>query len=623
MDRKMDFSALWGGLRRQVKLVLVVVVLGMGLALLFTYSRAPVYQAMTLVQVEPQAPDLFSGGQGVQNFGINDIRVEGEIEILRSEAVARRVVRIAGLERDPEFGAGGLAGAAGLKRSIGLLQQALRVTRRGQTYLVSVVVRARQPTQAAELSILTAQSYIDNQIEAKISRLEAEADILRDRLEGAQAGLVMTEAAVNEFIGNNPALASGGLVRREVLLLDEEMQRLQGRPNLRGAPVVIDVPSLEDELEQIDAELEAQALARLNGLRGEAAATQSAAVESPELATRLYALQREAEIARGQYDGFLSRLRAVELQAGLQVAGARIVSPALVPIEPSGQSRRLFLAQALVAVLLLGLGLAYMREYIFGGFSSAEQMVDSLGLPVVAEVPQVRPVMADGAGPSAAAVLVALPMGAYSEAIRRLRLALDSAVPPAGCARIFMLASAMPGEGKSNICLALGRVYAASGRRCLLIDCDLRNPQAARIAGLAEGAGWLENPQEALATQVQKDPGSPLDILPGGPWQGGVTDDILAGPGFADLLAAARDVYDVVLLDTPPLHPVVDGLYLARQADAVVVAVKWAATMQRDVRAVLPPLLRAVRPDAPVMFVLNQIRPPSQRIGRKYHKYFA
>ena len=97
---------------------------------------------------------------------------------------------------------------------------------------------------------------------------------------------------------------------------------------------------------------------------------------------------------------------------------------------------------------------------------------------------------------------------------------------------------------------------------------------------------------------------------------------MLAGKRFAALLAQARQEYDVILLDTPPLHPVVDGLHLAGQADVIVLAVKWASTMQRDVRAVLPALEEAKRPDVPVLAMLSQVQHGGRGYGRKYANYY-
>ncbi len=647
MNERIDYRALFGALRRQARLVLAVVFLTIVLALLYAYSRAPVYTATTLLQIEPQGQNLLSAKEGAQNFGINDIRVAGEIEILRSEAVAQRVVQAAALLDDAEFGAKGLAGAAALKKTIGNFLQALTVVRRGQTYLVSVQVSAGRPAQAAALSTLTAQSYIDSQIEARVAGLRRVAGILRGRLSGAQAGLLDAESAMDGFIGDNiaqiAARPGGGAItglttrvknlQAQSARAESEIRRLNTALAAQDWGAVAQTLDIKTELAAIDAELAAQA--RLNGLRGTVAGLQAEASAAqgqlrsavlsgempPDLLTRLYGLQQESVIARAQYDDFLSRLRAVEVQAGLQVAGARIVSPALVPITPSGQSRREFLALAAVLALLLGSGLAYMREYFIGGFNSAGQLADGVRLPVLAELPAVKPV--SGAGdPSAAELMRVQPMGAYGEAIRRLRLGLTQAMPDGG--QVVMVTSPLPGEGKTDTCLALGRAYAAAGQRCLLIDCDLRKPRIGRITGLGTQHGLHDmlSTGAALKGWVQQDPGSALYILPGAGPAGVPTDDLLGGPRFAALLAEARSAYDIVLLDTPPLHPVVDGLYLAPQADAVLLLVASARTPQRDLRAVLPALMAAKSANTPVLLALGQVQQKALGYGKKYAQYY-
>ena len=308
----------------------------------------------------------------------------------------------------------------------------------------------------------------------------------------------------------------------------------------------------------------------------------------------------------------------------MQMAGARIVSPALVPLEPSSQSRREFLVLAAAFALCVGTGLAFITEYVTGGFTSAGQLAAVSRLKVAAEIPMVQP-LAPGPGvePSAAQVLAVQPMGAYGESIRRLRMALDNAESRQG--RVTMVTSALPGEGKSNTCLALGRVYAASGKRCLLVDCDLRKPRIKGLAGLGTGSGlldYLEGDSGEVNEWVLADGESGLHILPGAGRSHGPTDDLLTGARFGALLEMARQAYDVVLLDTPPLQPVIDAHLLARQSDAIVLAVKWGRTSQRDVRAVLPGLKDAKRPDAPIITVLTQTRSSGFRYGLQYDDYF-
>jgi Mrp family chromosome partitioning ATPase len=101
------------------------------------------------------------------------------------------------------------------------------------------------------------------------------------------------------------------------------------------------------------------------------------------------------------------------------------------------------------------------------------------------------------------------------------------------------------------------------------------------------------------------------------------TDQLLSGRTFARLLDAAREKFDIVILDTPPVGPVVDGLLLAGKADAVVFVVKWSATPQQQVRSALAALTAATGDKVPLLAVINQRRRDLIAYGDTYVKYYA
>ena len=433
-----------------------------------------------------------------------------------------------------------------------------------------------------------------------------------------------------------------------------ERQRLQAERDLNtaanGSSASI---NLRQELAQINIALNAETNRSLTGLRAELSGLQAQANDTqtqlrqsvlegdlpPELLTKIYALQQESNITRSQYDNFLTRLRDVELQAELQVADSRIVSPALPPLYPSSQSKRTILTLAAVLALGLGIGVAFVNEFFIGGFTNEEQLANALQLPVAARIPSVTTLKSEkheDAVASAAEVFIEQPMSEYAESIRRLRVALDRQLgrradvveQEAAVGKIIMVTSTIPGEGKSNTSLALGRAYAASGVRTLLIDCDLRKPRIHRILGADADTGMLhflkgDVESEDLSVMYRHDHASGLEILLGAGRSNVPTDQLLVGPKFSKLIASAREVFDVIILDTPPLLPLVDGLYLAHHADVIALAVKWASTTQKDVRSILPALMDSKKPNANVVTILSQERSGKLGYYRKYASYYG
>ncbi|MBL4806262.1 MAG: AAA family ATPase [Rhodobacteraceae bacterium] len=695
-DDDIDIRAFFGVLRRQIKIVVATGIMVISGALIYVFSLTPTYTASTLILVDPVEKNLLASGDRYQNVGINDIRVDSEIEILKSDAVALRVVQAVNLIADPEFGISAedsdLSDVFLMKTVIESFQRAVSASRRGQTYLISVKVTSEGAVRAAELTNALADAYIANQIATKIDALQSIVDILRIRLEEARVALGQSETAFDVFIADNIDLFEAQSATTDLSILtalraslsaettdkdliargladnlrqqnwaaiaeglqNDALQELEHRRQeaqrslsiaANGSQVMTE---LRQELVEIDLALADEANRSLSGLRAEIVQLQVQAGETQsqirqtvlagqlpaELLTKIYTLQQDSNITRSQYDNFLTRLREVELQAELQVADSRIVSPALPPLNPSSQSKRTILTLAAVLALGLGVGLAFLNEYFIGGFTSEAQLRNILQLPVASRIPNISPIVPagqEGAIASVAALFVEQPMSEYAESIRRLRISLDRQLdrnthgsdPDKSRGSVIMVGSTVPGEGKSNTSLALGRAYALSGVKTLLIDCDLRKPCIHQLLGLESDTGMLQflngtEETDVLSNILRRDYATGLENLLGAGRCNIPTDQLLVGPKFSKLISSSRELFDIIILDTPPLLPLVDGLYLAHHADAIVLAVKWASTTQSDVRSILTTLSESKNPDAKIVTVLSQIRHEKLRYYRNY-----
>lgn len=161
--------------------------------------------------VDPLEKNLLATRDPYQNFGINNIRVDGEIEILKSDAVVLRAVEKAGLLDDVEFGINAEDANVGevvdgdflLKRVILSLQGAISVSRTEGTYLITAKVSSTDPKRAAELTNILAEAYIEHQISTKVESIEQVRDILQLRLEEARLALEQSETSFDGFIFEN------------------------------------------------------------------------------------------------------------------------------------------------------------------------------------------------------------------------------------------------------------------------------------------------------------------------------------------------------------------------------------------------------------------------------------
>jgi polysaccharide biosynthesis transport protein len=155
--------------------------------------------------------------------------------------------------------------------------------------------------------------------------------------------------------------------------------------------------------------------------------------------------------------------------------------------------------------------------------------------------------------------------------------------------KVIGVVSALPGEGKSTVAANLAQLLALNGSKTLLIDGDLRNPALTRTLGIAADGGLVEAIMDAQSWKslLKFDRQTRLAILPGvvrGHFSH--TGEALSSPGMQRLLQEARGAFDHIIVDLPPLGPVVDAKAFAPLADGFVLVVEWGRTPRALVRTV-------------------------------------
>ena len=167
----------------------------------------------------------------------------------------------------------------------------------------------------------------------------------------------------------------------------------------------------------------------------------------------------------------------------------------------------------------------------------------------------------------------------------------------------MLVTSAIPGEGKTALAIALGRLAACSGKSVLLIDCDLRHPMVGSSLGQTCEHGIVDLCEgRATINQVfQFDNSSGLVFIPsiGSNSSPGV---ILASAFFRQLVEQARQNFDLVLLDSPPIGIVSDAMVLSTLADATIMTVRWGKTPRSAVAAAVKRLATMGRPARAAVF---------------------
>ena len=353
-----------------------------------------------------------------------------------------------------------------------------------------------------------------------------------------------------------------------------------------------------------------------------------------QAAVKLRELEREAQASRTLLEQTLLRFRETSEQEGLQRPDARVLSPASPPLKASEPKTMLVLLAGLIGSVVAGAGAAGIAESLSRGFRTTRELEDSLAIPVLGHLPLIgswQPVRreprrritsasreARSARPDRKAVPatrhlarygVDQPLTPFGEALRtvRNRIARESEGRP----QILAVLSAVPNEGKSTVAINLAHSFAKSGLATLLIDVDVRKPglpQDASAPGLMQmldGSTGSDHP-------VFVDPVSGLNMLPLGHVEDvAAASELISGPAMKSLLERLRERFHVVVLDSPPLLPFVDGRTLLDHADAGVFVVAWNSTDADAANAALDLIGPSIRKIAGV--VLNKVDLRAQR----------
>ena len=306
---------------------------------------------------------------------------------------------------------------------------------------------------------------------------------------------------------------------------------------------------------------------------------------------RLRELETAANTYRGIYETFLSRFTQSVQQQSFPSTEARVVTAATPPGSPSSPKIGLTLALAAICGFGLGVVSAFAREQMNRQIHTRAELEGLLGTSCLAVLPayaQKKPAVRNkGATKDSGGVFrlisEAAPFSATAEALRYIKVAID--LHPAG-GKIIGFVSALPGEGKTTVAAAFGAFVARNGGRTLLVDADLRNPSLTRTLGYNDALGVLDlvADKSSFDELIITDSKHKFDFLPASTrLKPSNSSDILNSPAMKQMFKAAKNDYDYVLVDLPPILPVVDVKAVSHLFDAFVLVVEWGSTSTDEI----------------------------------------
>ena len=285
----------------------------------------------------------------------------------------------------------------------------------------------------------------------------------------------------------------------------------------------------------------------------------------------------------------------LELDAGLRTGGAQPVSDAEVPTEPIRPKPLRTAVLASVLGLMLGVGLAFVIEFLDDTIKTKADFERATSLPVLGLIPLVPSWKSQE---QTRLVSLTEPTSPVAEAYRTLRtavqfLGMDRPV------QVVQLTSPSASEGKTTTLANLAVAMARAGRRVVVVCCDLRRPRVHEFFGLSNKVGFTSVllGEVGLSQALQRVPDvERLFVLASGPLPPNPSE-LLSSRRAQEVIEALRSDGNLLLLDSPPILPVTDGLVLSKQVDAtLLVSIAGRTTRKDAARAV--EMLRQV--DAPL-----------------------
>lgn len=614
----------WATIWRWRWTVTATFVIVVTLVALFTFLQTPVYRASVKVEIQPSSRRLVNV-QDVGEMGNTGFSWTGEdryyntqFEVIKSRAVAEKVLNRLGLRNDPEF--------KNLRDPIGAFKSRVMVEPLELTRIVVISMEGNDREKTTLWVNTLAQVYVDQNLDmaqkatsrAVTSLLEL-TEPLREKLSEKQEESFKVAEEQRIFVPEDQQKIIVGTLTKLQQDLTETQQTLSKQesvirrieevaaaggsylsiPEIAGDPIVEDlykqrigieqerqkllatykerhqkVLEKEDEIERLDRKIVTECDRIVGRMKTDYAIKKEqerktqdkielAKGESLNLTQRAsgYELLRgDAAETRKIYDLINSRIKEIELSSGLLNNNIRILDKAEVPLAPVRPRKSLNLFIGVVCGLLLGVGLAFFLEYVDYTVKTTEDVEQYLKLHILSIIPKVN-------DESSYAV---------RESLQTLRTSLLFSRKNR-TKNLVLFTSAGPQEGKSTTLVNLAKTMAASGDRVVVLDCDLRRPTVHVHLDLdkrhgmtnyilaPEDEGWQDYVKNSKVPNLYAMTSGPLPPNP---------PDIFGSDRFTQLLNDLKTHFDWVFIDSPPVASLTDSILLASMVDMVALVIR-------------------------------------------------
>jgi capsular exopolysaccharide synthesis family protein len=432
-----------------------------------------------------------------------------------------------------------------------------------QTQLDQLLLHEKEGKELSDLSFIAQNSLVSEMLTLRASKSIAIAS-LKERYREKHPKMIEAQRSLNE--------------------VDQELNRAITSAK---AKLTSDYDQAKTNYELSRKNLEAQ---------------QQDLIEISKIRTDYNSILLDLDVEKSFYQTLTSELSKREAETSWQNANVQLIDRARPSQAPSSPRTRLNLLAGAAAGLALGFGWVLLLTFFDDRIKTVTDIEEVLGLSILGVIPRF---LKKKAFRERATAVITQKHQHVTEAFRSLYSSLQI-IEKSRSAKRILITSTIPGEGKSTVSANLAQSFAAHGSKTLLIDCDLRLPNIARILDIQTGTGLLEHFAKGIAIEscILKEYAPKLDILPvfgesRNPIQ------VINSPEFAALIESLSNSYDKIILDSPPVGAVSDALNLLSMTQGVVYII---AFNQVKMRAAQASMRRIAETKTPIFgCVLNSV----------------
>ena len=546
-------------LLRYAPLIIGITLVTTAISAVYSFTAEKVYEAQVMMRIKRDAPNPFTTFEGAMYPNNHDLDYfQTQIRMFYSRTLIKTVLRELKESYDRPFMAGTTKSPDEIAN---IFLNKITVRAEPRTQLVRVIIEDTDARSAQIYANTLAQAYIKYAVETERKQAQYYMDWLGKRVREQEDEILQRQRQLREYEVSNQFdateydMVKSGLRTKQQeltsLLAEYGAQRESGLDNI----------GQRDYLQRI-ADMEKDLTARR---------AQFTALSSNEVGYSM--LEQKVQMARKRYEWMLKASDEGSLMANKDALNPQtisIVDDASVPQRPSKPRKTLNLMLGLVFGLVLGACISFFAEYLDDTVKTPNDVEAFLQVPFLGLIPSLTK---EAGMTPIESIVESEPKGTIAEAYRAIRTNIlfssDRKISR------MVVTSAGPGEGKTTTAVNLAHVMARAGDRTVLIDADMRRPRIHKIFNIESGKKGLSSYLVGDATLEEIICSTPLPTL--SLITTGVTPpnpvELLNGARLPELFEQLGQMYDRIIIDTPPIIAVTDPAILSRLADGVIIAV--------------------------------------------------